>query len=452
MTEKVIYPVLVNFFDAYLAERDVQKTLDLCAEDLYSVGTGEGEVAVNREEFKKLLEMEFATLPDPIRYHIFDYTEKQCGEHCWLCFCRVETALEQEENPVYYRTRLSAVFREENGKFLASSFHMSEASRLQEHEEFFPLRFISENAKKLSENARRELMDLVCQMMPGGIIGGYIEEGFPLYVINKNMLEMMGYTYEEFVDAFDGMVANSICDEDVERVSREVFAKMEDGNEYTIEYRVKKKDGGYIWVHDVGRKIVAEDGRNAIISVLVDVSKDVRMRTQLQEEIAKDFLTGVNNRKGGEILVREKMKLEEPYIFFMLDLDNFKKVNDFFGHEEGDKMLRIAADLLVNTFRQTDVVIRMGGDEFAVLAQPCGDARALQEKAERVIAQYTEKAWKMYGKTDISISIGGVYGKKSRTFLELYRLADDVLYEVKQSGKGKCMIRCAEEISSEAAI
>lgn len=52
MTEKVIYPVLVNFFDAYLAERDVQKTLDLCAEDLYSVGTGEGEVAVNREEFK----------------------------------------------------------------------------------------------------------------------------------------------------------------------------------------------------------------------------------------------------------------------------------------------------------------------------------------------------------------------------------------------------------------
>ena len=187
-----------------------------------------------------------------------------------------------------------------------------------------------------------------------------------LYVINKNMLEMMGYTYEEFVDAFDGMVANSICDEDVERVSREVFAKMEDGNEYTIEYRVKKKDGGYIWVHDVGRKIVAEDGRNAIISVLVDVSKDVRMRTQLQEEIAKDFLTGVNNRKGGEILVREKMKLEEPYIFFMLDLDNFKKVNDFFGHEEGDKMLRITADLLVNTFRQTDVVIRMGGDEFAV--------------------------------------------------------------------------------------
>ena len=67
MTEKVIYPVLVNFFDAYLAERDVQKTLDLCAEDLYSVGTGEGEVAVNREEFKKLLEMD-TSRPDSLSY------------------------------------------------------------------------------------------------------------------------------------------------------------------------------------------------------------------------------------------------------------------------------------------------------------------------------------------------------------------------------------------------
>lgn len=437
-----MYSVLEHFFHTYLTERDVEKTLALVTDDIYSLGTGEEEVAVNKEQFEKLLRQEIRILPGPIAYKILDYSEKQTGEGCWQCCCRMETMIVQEgEEMAYYLTRLTAAFRKDNGSYLAEVLHMSEASRSQEKEEYFPLRFISEQAREQGGLAQRELLDILCQMMPSGIIGGYIEKDFPLYVVNDAMLEMLGYTYEEFMEATDGKVVNSFCEEDAERVCEYVFQKMREGKEYAIEYRVKKKDGSYLWVHDVGRKIVADDGRDAIISVLIDISKDVQHRMKLMEETARDYLTDVYNRKGGSSLIGAKMRTAMPYVFLMMDLDNFKRVNDHYGHDEGDRMLRYVGTLLKETFRQTDIVMRLGGDEFAVLACPCSDRKALQKKAEAVIRHYEDRAGEQYPKSRTSISIGGIYSGTPRTFLELYRLTDDVLYEVKQQKKGCCVIK-----------
>ena len=121
------------------------------------------------------------------------------------------------------------------------------------------------------------------------------------------------------------------------------------------------------------------------------------------------------------------MRSAMPYVFLMMDLDNFKRVNDHYGHDEGDRMLRYVGTLLKETFRQTDIVMRLGGDEFAVLACPCSDRKALQKKAEAVIRHYEDRAGEQYPKSRTSISIGGIYSGTPRTFLELYRLTDDVL-------------------------
>lgn len=440
-----MYAVLDHFFHTYLTERDVEKTLELVTDDIYSLGTGAEEVAVNKAEFERLLRMEIAVIPSPIEYAIRDYTEKQTHEGCWQIFCHMETAIDQgNDQKVYYLTRLTAHFQEKDGRYLASSLHMSEASSSQEEEEFFPLRFISEQARQAGAAAQRELLDILCRMMPCGIIGGYIEEQFPLYVINDAMLAMMGYTYDEFVEATDGLIINSFCEEDAERVCSHVLRKLETDNEYEIEYRVKKKGGGYLWVHDVGRKIMSYDGREAIISVLIDISSDVQSRMKLLEETSRDYLTGVYNRKGGAELVGAQMKTVMPYAFLMMDLDNFKRVNDHYGHDEGDRLLRFMGDTLRGAFRQTDIVMRLGGDEFAVLACPCSDVGAIRKKAEDVIRSYTDEASEKYPLSRTSVSIGGISGSAPRTFLELYRLADDVLYKVKQTGKGRCEIDVTE--------
>ena len=167
----------------------------------------------------------------------------------------METSIDQgNDQKVYYLTRLTAHFQEKDGRYLASSLHMSEASRSQEEEEFFPLRFISEQARQASACGAEGTAGYPLPDDALRIIGGYIEEQFPLYVINDAMLAMMGYTYDEFVEATGGLIINTFCEEDAERVCSYVLRKLETDNEYEIEYRVRKKDGGYVWVHDVGRK------------------------------------------------------------------------------------------------------------------------------------------------------------------------------------------------------
>ena len=440
-SDKFIYPILEHFFQSYMTERNIEKTLSLVTDDIYSLGTGDNEIAVNKEQFAALLKQEIALIPDPIVYRIRDYTEKQLSDGCWECFCNMETSIEQhEDHPVWYCTRFTGTFRLIGGRYLADSLHMSEASSSQENEEFFPLRFISDHSQKMHKQAQRELLDILCEMMPSGIIGGYIEKGFPLYVVNDAMLSMLGYTYDEFVEDTGGMVINSIHEDDMKRVSEHVFQCMETGTEYMIEYRVRKKDKSFMWVHDIGRKIVSDDGRDAIISVLFDISSDIQIRHQLREESSRDSLTGVYNRRGGKALVDYKMKTAQPYAFFMMDIDNFKQINDLYGHRRGDHMLQHVANTLKNTFRQTDVIIRMGGDEFAVLAYPCTDSEAVQAKFHTITEKYLEEARVHCHGIQTSISAGGLFSYTAMPFEELYKISDDILYNVKQTKKGSCII------------
>ena len=108
---------------------------------------------------------------------------------------------------------------------------------------------------------RQELLN---DSLPGGMMGGYISEGFPFYFVNRRMLDYLGYkTEDEFVADIDGLISNCMHPEDRAQVDREVERQLSAGNEYVVEYRMKKKDGSYIWVHDMGRRVMAEDGRCA---------------------------------------------------------------------------------------------------------------------------------------------------------------------------------------------
>lgn len=440
-----LYPVLDEFFRSYLTERNVEKALALVTDDICSFGTGEREIAVNKEQLRELLRAETSAIPEAIHYQITDYREKEEGKEAGSCFCQIRTTVERGVGGLmFYQARFTASFRREADRWLVSTMHMSEASSAQDEEAFSPLRFLSRQTDKLGMQTRRFLLDIMGRMIPGGIIGKYLEKGFPLYVINDTMLTMVGYTYEEFVAEMHGQVVNFIHKDDVDRVSELIRSRMKMGKEYVGEYRIKKKNGGYLWVHDVGRKIVTEDGREAVISVLVDISGDVQNRIQLMEESSRDFLTDVYNRRGGGLQIAERMKIPMPYTFFMIDLDHFKRVNDLYGHGEGDRMLHHTASILKQVFRQSDIVVRVGGDEFAVLAYPCNDIQAIRRKAEDVIRRYEEKARAKYPMSGTSVSIGGIHGSRPRTFPELYRLADRVLYEVKKK-KSRCEIRRVDQ-------
>lgn len=432
-----IYTLLTDFFQSYLTDRDLEKTLLYVTDDIYSIGSGNHEIAVNKTELYALIQTEFQTHPEPLLYEIHDFICKQTGTQTWNFFCQVSVVFPVENvYDVCYQTRLSGTVVKIEQKLLISCLHMSEASCHQQNNEFFPLHFMSQTYNNLDNDSQQELREIICQVMPGGIIGGYMEPDFPLYLINDELLSMLDFTYDEFIDITKGLVINMIHEDDRKFVNNEVEKQLSYGKQYEIEYRAYKKDGSYLWVYDIGREIVTPDNRKAIISVLVDISENIKQRHYLTEETLRDPLTDIYNRKGGETLIAEHLFDQIPYTYIMADLDNFKSINDFYGHYFGDEVLKYFSHLLKETFRFSDVVFRMGGDEFGIFLPHCSNQQAISEKLNLIIKKYCNKIAKDYPRSNSSVSFGCVIGKNKISFTELYQITDKILYKTKRSGTG----------------
>lgn len=435
---------LDEFCRRYFMQRDAEGTLALLSPQCISVGTGEGEVAVDRGQFRRLLLEEIQTLPWPMSYAIENFTAHRRTETCWDCFCNLRLGLEQPQHDVHvtYRIRLTAGFHLEQDRWLIDTLHASEASHTQEEGEFFPLSFALQGAGQINRKTQRELTEILVQLMPGGVVGGYVEEGFPLYVANDRMLRMAGYSsYEEFDRAIQGLVINSIHPDDRDFVTMLVRQALAKGDQYEVQYRMKRQDGSDMWVHDIGRKTIADNGREAIISVLVDISEQVTVKKDLQKAADKDPLTGLFNRKAAQTRIETAMHSSGGYLFVIMDLDNFKQVNDRYGHQQGDRALYEFAGLLTHTFRRTDTLFRLGGDEFGVFFSAPREIGVLEYKLKSLVQNYQALAQKNWPAAGSSLSIGGVYGQMPREFSELYRMADEVLYAVKKEGKGMVRIQ-----------
>lgn len=431
-SDSKIYQALNQFFQYYLIDRDIEKALSMVTEDVYSLGTGVQEVAVNKEELRALMVKEIASMSDSIIYKIEDYHEKKESTKVYSCFCNVQTAVNiPDQGVIYFNTRLTATFRVVDKQYLASHFHMSEASVTQEEKEFFPLKYGSEELHKINNTSQKELIDLMMEIIPGGVMGGYLEPGFPLYVINDTLLELLGYTYEEFIEETHELMENTIHPDDRLGVWRSINASFEHGNEYRVEYRIKKKCGTYIWVYDIGRKIIMADHREAVISVIVDNSANVRLKKRLRKEALRDPLTNLYNRRFITQSMEELLLESRAYCFLILDINYFKAINDIYGHLAGDDMLCTLAQILKTHFDKKDSIVRFGGDEFIVVipdAPAIDEIEATLEKANR---EYIRKVDKNYPCSESSLCIGGVYAKNKRTFEELYCMADKYLYEIK---------------------
>jgi diguanylate cyclase (GGDEF)-like protein len=151
-----------------------------------------------------------------------------------------------------------------------------------------------------------------------------------------------------------------------------------------------------------------------------------------------DSLTGLLNRAGLAENLRRFDASRQPYGVFYLDLDGFKPVNDTHGHETGDRLLAAVADRLQSCTRKGDLVARVGGDEFIVVAPTVPPSEA-PTMAERLVRQVTEAAYPLagIGPVRIGVSVGFACAPEDGIrHDELYRKADAALYDAKRAGKG----------------
>ena len=157
---------------------------------------------------------------------------------------------------------------------------------------------------------------------------------------------------------------------------------------------------------------------------------------RVQQMATKDVLTGLGNRAGFEQSMTRQLgwaqRHDDPFALLVIDLDNFKYVNDNFGHGEGDKVLVHVASHLSNVLRDEDEAFRYGGDEFCCLLD-CQSQQQLACAAQRIQMSINSSSY--LSRLGVSTSLGGAIYRDGDTMSSLFDRADNALYRVKNSGK-----------------
>lgn len=176
--------------------------------------------------------------------------------------------------------------------------------------------------------------------------------------------------------------------------------------------------------------------------VIIDASEEVVRRNKLISRLSQaesvalhDTMTGLYNRFGFEKGVVEYLDRPNPVgVLLMMDMDNFKRVNDTMGHPEGDYLLALVGKSLKRAFREEDVIAHLSGDEFAVFLPSEFTREELEEKLEALLVQLRKDFGEYARKCGVSMSIGAVFARQE-IYAELYKQADSALYIAKQMGK-----------------
>lgn len=190
-------------------------------------------------------------------------------------------------------------------------------------------------------------------------------------------------------------------------------------------------------------KVVSRDTAGKALRVVgthTDISQRKEAEEKLEELARIDSLTGCYNRRYGLELLNRQMELshrsKSPLLLAFLDIDKFKPINDIFGHDEGDKVLKEVANLFQSTLRKTDIICRMGGDEFLLIFpdNSLKEASQIQERLNKNLIELNQALKKPYD-IDLSIGLSEYDPEKPLPMDELIRIADQKMYEEKKKKK-----------------
>lgn len=180
----------------------------------------------------------------------------------------------------------------------------------------------------------------------------------------------------------------------------------------------------------------------AVVSIVVFLSYNIL--NKYQDEIHKmaiyDKLTGIYNRQAFEIMIDESIKLSKrngtKFSIIIFDIDEFKKINDTFGHLAGDRVIKEVAETSRNTIREIDNIFRWGGDEFFVILKEC-DKNGAGEVAEKIRENINKILLDSNKEIRLGISGGIAEYSSGDSIEEVIKEADDKLYKAKVKGKNR---------------
>ena len=175
---------------------------------------------------------------------------------------------------------------------------------------------------------------------------------------------------------------------------------------------------------------------DSIIGKLIDISEEAAEREALMKKAQIDGLTKLYNAHTVKEHIIESIKNKEPYLvdaFILMDFDNFKGINDQHGHLVGDRILEYMGKILKENFRSTDIIGRIGGDEFCLYLKDVQSVEVVKEKIDRI----NDKLKKAIEGVEASVSAGISLIYNNDTYDDVFKRADEDLYRIKRYKKGR---------------
>jgi len=256
--------------------------------------------------------------------------------------------------------------------------------------------------------------------------------------VNPAFTQITGYTEDEAIGNTPRILKSNHHDA---AFYQEMWRSIERTGQWSGEIWNRRKGGEVFLESQTIQRIDSDDGIERYVAVFNDITEQRRKDKHIEHLAFHDSLTGLANRS----LLADRLKQAIALVnrtggalaVVLVDLDNFKNVNDSFGHDQGDDLLKVVAERLQMEVRSTDTVARLGGDEFVLVLQPCGRPEEIAAVAERVISQIAAPIELSGLCLRVGASVGiAVYPNDSADAAGLMKIADAAMYDAKAVGKG----------------
>lgn len=294
---------------------------------------------------------------------------------------------------------------------------------------------------------------ILASIIEGNAAGIFVVDEFrDIVMANQRFCDIVDYNKEE-------LIGKNACYLHISQESCEEFGKtfIEAKNlgNVKIEYFVRKKGYTGVWVEMFGSPIELDDTRKGVIWSIIDISERKKAEETIKNLAFYDALTGLVNRHLLEdrlkMIIDNKQREESSVAVFFLDLDNFKPLNDTYGHQAGDLFLKEVASRLLSSVRTIDTVARFGGDEFVIIVNGLNQTKTTAKIEAQLIANkiletlsapYFIDTSAVENKLPTTIkhhstaSIGfTLFTEDDKNSDLLIRRADQAMYQAKESGK-----------------
>ncbi len=299
--------------------------------------------------------------------------------------------------------------------------------------------FLAENRENASDDIF--VLNQVSDKALFNIVTDLSSEWFWVYDIKTSMIQFFGkgaeilnLPKEKILFPKEIIAADMVYPEDMD-----IFMGLSEAIkvefEHPWDFRFQFPDGSVRYYRVVFKTFCNEAG-DPIYSV--GKTFDIHAEASLKELSQKDLLTNCYNKITSSVFISDTLERasEENHTLFIVDIDDFKGINDNFGHHFGDKVLTEISAKMNTLFRPSDIIGRLGGDEFIILLKKTKNREVITKKAKAIIEAFQNTYSGEEGDYSISGSVGiAIYPYDGDTYEELYKAADKALYQSKHRGK-----------------